>query len=124
MEFSIRFLENQVAQPPDFSKNVEIGKMSTFSLCDDDEEGNCQITFKKWIDDDDSLEFKIEEIKLDQESKDKRHEIISEFSKCTDLNAEEVGYTELIDQIPVDDCFSIFQNCSRKCYIVLVTIHK
>ncbi|KAL5282579.1 AFTPH family protein [Megaselia abdita] len=110
-DFDDEYQRNQIsAQTPEFSKDVVIEKMSTFSLCDDDdivEYNYLKIPFSKETDDDNPLDFIIQEIKTID------NDLETDETKVQHFNAQfDEGPNEISDQF-TDDDFGVFQSRSQ-----------
>lgn len=81
--------------------------MSMFSLCDDEDDNSqiFSIPSSNVEGSGDSLDFNIEEINTENHSDD---------SKSNCINAQFEDSKEIDDQVPIDDDFGTFQDCSRK----------
>lgn len=84
--------------------------MSTFTLSDGEEDNNQNIPKPKAADDD-SLEFKIEEVRSDNTDSDEF--IVSELSNYIDNDSTD-EVSEKINHVTDDDEFGTFQDSSRK----------
>lgn len=110
----MEFLEEEIVAQPPQDVDVEIeNAMSTFSLYDDEEDNNQIIPTisKAKAANNDSLDFKIEEITTDNGKNSK--ELIDANCIENDLTEKEVVQT-LEDEVPSDDEFGTFQASLRK----------